>query len=102
MKRMAVRYKIKPEQAAKNEELVRAVYEELHKAQPAGLRYATFKLDDGVTFLHLVSYEEPDVRNALTGLKSFKQFLENIDDRYDEPAVTSELNEIGSYRTFAE
>ena len=35
-----------------------AVYEELHRVRPAGLRYATFRLDDGVSFVHLVSYEE--------------------------------------------
>jgi hypothetical protein len=39
-----VRYTVKPERAAENVELVRAVYDELHGAQPAGLRYATFQL----------------------------------------------------------
>lgn len=31
MKRVIVRYTVKPDQAAKNEELVRAVYDELHR-----------------------------------------------------------------------
>jgi hypothetical protein len=43
MNQVMVRYRVKPDQAARNEELVRAVYDELHRTQPAGLRYATFR-----------------------------------------------------------
>jgi len=31
------------------------VYDELHERNPDGLRYATFQLDDGVSFVHLRS-----------------------------------------------
>lgn len=33
----------KPEHAARNEELIRAVYAELRRPQPDSLRYAAFK-----------------------------------------------------------
>ena len=56
MKQVIVRYKVKPEQAAENEELVRAVYAELHETKPASLHYATFRLDDGVSFVHLSAH----------------------------------------------
>ena len=59
MTRVMVRYQVKPEQVARNEELVRAVYEELHRVEPGGLRYATFKLPDGVTFVHLADRRRP-------------------------------------------
>ena len=36
MRRVMVRYRVKPGQAERNEELVRAVYEELHRADPPG------------------------------------------------------------------
>ena len=52
----------RPEQAAANEELIRAVYEELAKTQPDGLSYATFLLADQVTFLHLVAAEQSRAR----------------------------------------
>jgi hypothetical protein len=39
-KRVLVQYRVKPERVSENVELVRAVYDELHGAQPAGLRYA--------------------------------------------------------------
>ncbi len=59
MTRVLVRYKVKPDRAAENEELVRAVYEELHRTHPPRFRYATFQLDAGVTFVHLASNGPP-------------------------------------------
>ena len=98
MRQVMVRYSVKPERVAENEELVRAVYDELSSTDPAGLRYATFKLDDGVSFLHLASTE--DGQNPLPQLKAFKRFQENIADRCDERPVVTELSEIGSFRVF--
>ena len=53
MSAVLVRYRVKPDRADENAELVRAVYEELAAHQPPGFRYATFVLDDGVTFTHI-------------------------------------------------
>lgn len=53
-----VRYKVKAGHVRNNEELVRAVYQELEQTQPAGLRYSTFKLDDGHTFIHLAETQD--------------------------------------------
>jgi quinol monooxygenase YgiN len=90
-----VRYRVKPDQAARNEELVRAVYDELHRTQPAGLRYATFRMQDGVTFVHLAEHE--DAESPLTELAAFAKFQEGIRARCDEPPVATELHEIGSF-----
>ena len=95
MKRVAVRYRVKPNQVERNEELVRAVYDELARTAPDGLRYGTFKLDDGVTFLHLA---EHGAENPLREVEAFQRFQEGIRDRCDEPPVVTELHEIGSYR----
>jgi hypothetical protein len=100
MRQVMVRYKVKPDRAAENEELVRAVYDELWRSQPAGLRYATFQLDDGVSFVHLASIETEDGHSPLSEVKAFKQFQESIGDRCDEPPVAMELREIGSFRLF--
>ena len=51
MRRVMVRYKVKPEKVAENEQLVRNVYTELKSKTPQNLRYATFKLKDGVSFV---------------------------------------------------
>jgi hypothetical protein len=96
MRQVMVRYRVKPERVAENEELVRAVYDELSRTDPAGLRYATFKLDDGVSFLHLASTE--DGQNPLSQVIAFRRFQENIADRCDERPVVTDLSEIGSFR----
>ncbi len=102
MKQVMVRYKVKPDRVAENEQLVRAVYDELHRTEPAGLGYATFRLADGVSFLHLSTTETEDGRNPLTEVEAFARFQEAIRERCDEPPVVTELHAIGSYRVFAE
>jgi hypothetical protein len=92
-----VRYKVKPELAARNEELVRRVYDELHKTAPAGIHYATFVLEDGVSFVHVASNETDDGGNPLMDIAAFRVFQENIGERCDEPPAPVALREIGSY-----
>ena len=96
MKQVIVRYRVKPGRAVENEELVRAVYAELQETKPVGLHYATFRLDDGVSFFHLSAHDN-DRPSPLTNLAAFKRFQENIADRCDEAPVVSSLTEIGSY-----
>jgi quinol monooxygenase YgiN len=96
MRRVMVRYRVKPDRVEENEQMVRAVYEELHRAEPGGLRYATFRLEDGVSFVHLA--ESEDAESPLTKLKSFQEFQREIGDRCDEQPVVTELSEIGSFR----
>jgi hypothetical protein len=100
MKRVMVRYAVTPEQVAENERRIEAVYAQLHRDQPAGIRYATFKLADGVSFVHLASIETADGSNPLTALEAFRQFAATIGERQVAPPVTVELHEVGSYRVF--
>jgi hypothetical protein len=95
-----VRYRVKPGEAERNEQLVRAVYEELHRADPAGFRYATFRLDDGVSFVHIA--ESEGAENPLAEIEAFKEFQKGIADRCDEPPVVAELSEVGSFRFAAQ
>jgi hypothetical protein len=67
MRRVLIRYRLKPDQVERNEELVRAVYEELHRAAPSGFRYTTFKLEDGVSFMHISESEGED--SPMAGLR---------------------------------
>lgn len=97
MRHVMVRYKVKPDRAAENEALVRAVYEELDATRPAGFRYATFQLPDGVSFVHLASVETEDGHSPLSEVTAFRQFQENIGDRCEEAPVATELREIGSF-----
>lgn len=91
-----VRYRVKPDQVAANEELVRAVYAELAEKQPEGFHYATFKLDDGVSFVHLAT--QLGESTPLAEIAAFARFQEGIAARCDEPPVVHELDEVGSFR----
>jgi hypothetical protein len=74
----------------------------LAQTAPGGIRYATFKLDDGVSFVHLASIETEDGSNPLGETAAFKAFQAEIKDRCEEPPAAVDLNEIGSYRFFGE
>jgi hypothetical protein len=100
MRRVMVRYKVKPDQVEANEELVRAVYDELGRTAPAGLKYATFKLEDGVSFVHIASVDAPDGQNPLSRVEAFARFQKGIADRCEEAPIATQLREVGSYRFF--
>jgi hypothetical protein len=101
MKQVMVRYQVKPGQTERNEELVRAVYDELHSTELAGLRYATFKLDDDVTFVH-IAVETGEGDRSLADLEAFQEFTKDIGERCDVAPVATGLREVGSFRFFGE
>ena len=98
MKRVMVRYRVRADQAAANEQYIKRVFEQLHQSQPSGLRYASFKLDDGVSFVHVVSHETADGSNPLSDLPAFKAFTAAIAERCEDPPLVTQLHEVGSYR----
>jgi len=97
MKTIMVRYKTTSEaNAGANEALVHAVFDALRSRAPEGLRYATYRLADGLTFVHLATLETPDV-NPLTALAAFADFQKQLKDRCVEPPVVTELYAVDSY-----
>ncbi|HZM57826.1 MAG TPA: hypothetical protein VFC03_22690 [Acidimicrobiales bacterium] len=95
-----IRYKTKPERADENEHLIRDVFAELAMQNPEGLRYASFRLDDGVSFLH-VAVLDGDV-NPLPTLAAFGEFQSSINDRCAEGPTPADAAVIGSYRLLPE
>lgn len=98
MKTVMVRYKTKPDKAGENAQYIQKVFEELQRSSPAGLRYASFQLSDGVSFMHIASVETADGSNPLSQSAAFKTFQAGIKDRCEEQPVATELTVIGSYR----
>lgn len=97
MSTVVVRYRPKPDHADHNQALVEDVFAELAATDPGGLRYATFRLDDG-TFVHIADIEGDE--NPLGTSAAFAAFQENIADRCEDghgpdpqPATL-----VGSYR----
>jgi hypothetical protein len=98
MRRVMVSYRVRPERVAENEQLVRGVYDELAATDAAGLRYGTFKREDGVSFVHIAEMEEGE--NPLLALDAFRRFQAGIAERCDEAPVSVALAEIGSFHLF--
>jgi len=81
-----VRYTVKPECAAENEALARAVFAELREAEPAGAAYAVFR--NGLEFVHIFVNMAADDSAVITELPSFKAYSKDIAARCEtEPEV---------------
>ena len=91
-----VRYTTRPEAAEENQRLVEKVFAELDADDPGGLRYASFRLADGVSFVHVALREGED--HPLAASAAFAEFQRGIGERVTAPpeAVTATL--VGSYR----
>lgn len=96
MPQVMISYKVKRDQVERNLELLRAVYEELESTQPDGLHWATFQLEDKVSFVDFVAGEADP--GLLSQLEAFRRFRGALDERCDEPPVMIELHEVGSFR----
>ena len=94
MRNVIVRYRVKPDRVAENEQLIRDVYLELARTNPGGIRYATYKLPDGVSFMHVASINGD---NPLLGLAAVQTITRAIAERCDEPPVTSAVTAIGRH-----
>ncbi|MFB9833061.1 hypothetical protein [Actinoallomurus acaciae] len=89
------RCRVRPDEVARNLELLQDVYDEMRSVRPKGLRYATFRLEDGVTF---VAFAEMDAGpEVLRELRAFQRYRASLDERCDEPPVLTMLHEVGSY-----
>jgi len=96
MKTIHVRYRTSEASAEENAAWVSAVFEELQSRQPPGLRYATYRLADGVTFLHVATVDSAE-DNPLLALPSFKAFQAGLKQRCVEMPVATEMSVVGAY-----
>jgi hypothetical protein len=91
-----VRYTVRPECADENARLIREVFATLEREAPAGLSYASYRLDDGVSFMHIATMHD-EHHNPLQALPEFRAFTAGIRERCTVPPATTVLNEIGNY-----
>jgi hypothetical protein len=93
-----VRYQAKPERAQENQRLIEAVFAELNERSPEGFTYKVFRLEDGVTFIHVVI--EHDIANpdSLQDVPAFQAFVAEIADRCDVPPLAMSATIVGGYR----
>lgn len=89
-----VRYETKPESADENEQLVQAVFAELAANDPGHLQYVAFRLDDGVTFVHVAMIADT---NPLSTTAAFGAFQAALSDRCAVGPAPARAAVVGSY-----
>ena len=100
MPKVVVHYKVKPERVDENQHLIERVFAELAETAPEGLRYASFRLEDGVSFLHVASIDAEDGSNPFGAIEAFADFTRDIGERCDEPPTAQTAALVGSYGMF--
>ena len=91
-----IRYRTKPEHAEENERLIRDVYAELAAENPDGLQYATFRLEDGVSFVHVAVLDGEE--NPLASSPAFAAFQAGIGERCAEGPIPADATAVGNFR----
>ena len=94
---IVVQYRPQTEQADHNQDLVEAVFRELTETDPGGVRYATFRLEDG-SFLHIAEVEADP--NPLSQVEAFARFQDGILERCEPGAAPNAqpATLVGNYR----
>jgi hypothetical protein len=98
MKTNVVRYQTKPEQADENQQLIEAVFAELHEREPEGFTYKVFRLVDGVSFIHVFIEHDIADPESLQDMPAFQAFVADIADRCDIPPTAKAATIVGGYR----
>jgi quinol monooxygenase YgiN len=78
MKIVRVQYTTTEEFANANKENIRQIVNELRTLRHPGIKYSTYVLADGKTFMHIDQFENEAAHEVLTGLASFKKFSDEL------------------------
>jgi hypothetical protein len=98
MSATVVRYQAKPERADENQKLIEAVFAELEERQPEGFTYKVFRLEDGVSFIHVVIEHDIENPDSLQSVPAFQAFVADIADRCDVQPMPMGATIVGGYR----
>lgn len=96
---LMIRSKFQAAHVAETEVAVKRVFAALDREQSQSIRYASYRLSDGVTFVILLALDD-GVDNPLPALPEFRAFQEGLKQWIAEPPLSEPLTVIGSYRFF--
>jgi hypothetical protein len=96
---LMVRSKVKPESVADVEAAIEKVFAAIGEAKPAGVRYASSRLGDGVTFVALLQLAD-GIDNPLPAIPAFIEFQEHLKQWTDGPPTVEQLTVVGSFGLF--
>jgi hypothetical protein len=96
---VVINAKIAPEHVAEVEAAARRAFAAVHAAQPEGLRYASLRLADGVSYVILL--EAPDGEpNPLFELPEYQEFERGLKGWLAGRPDAGPATVVGSYRLF--
>ena len=99
MQAMMFRARVRAERVADVEASVRRLFSAIERERPKGIRYASCRLADGVTYVILLQLTQ-GTDNPLEALPEFQQFQEGLRSQLAEPPTQEQLTVVGSYGLF--
>jgi hypothetical protein len=96
---MMIQAEIKPEYVEELEQSAAAMFAALAATGPSGVRYASCRFDDGVTFVALLEVEV-GTENPLPGIAEFRDFQAGLEHWTAAPPRVHQITVVGSYRLF--
>jgi hypothetical protein len=90
-----IRYVTKPECAEENARLIGAVFSEIDASKPSGVQYRAFRLEDGLTFVHVVTLTGEG--NPLLAMEAFQAFSNTVAERCTEGPLALVATTLGDY-----
>ncbi|MGQ4388989.1 antibiotic biosynthesis monooxygenase family protein [Streptomyces sp. SAS_270] len=93
---LMVRSTVKPEFTAELEDALRKMFTAIENAGPAGVRYASYRLPDGVTYVAQLELAD-GVENPLPAIQEFRDFQASLKDWLTGPPTVEHFEVRGSY-----
>ena len=101
MPTIVVQYRCRSIEAAdENQRLVEDVFRELDALGDTGFAYTSLRLDDGVSFVHVVVEHGPGGAD-LSSVPAFERFTSTIEERIDAPPLARRAEIVGAHGLFA-
>jgi hypothetical protein len=97
---IVVQYRVKPDRADENQQLIEDVFRELDELGVTGFAYTSLRLQDGVSFVHVVVEEPGGGTTSLADVPAFQRFQAGIAERCDQQPVASGATVVGAHRIF--
>jgi len=92
MKAVRVQYTVKKEYVEKNKENIVKVMNDLRQINNPGIKYSTFLLDNGHTFMHLAIFKNEEANRVFSEVESFKQFTAEL--KASEPVSSPKVENL--------
>ena len=97
MKSVKVQYTVREEYAETNKDNINRVMADLRELAHPGIKYSSFVLEDGKTFVHFGLYTDQEALEVVNNLPSFQAFRDQLKASGPEaPPKGEDLNLVGS------